>query len=138
MISRYLRKAAVIGLLAGIVLVGGTISSMREDKAFEQHGETTQAEAESAAVPGSTYQGALVYQTKDGQSVLIPSEHVPMTIRQRIAYLKTVEITYLPEDTSKVRFALWPIEPASKKNLLVGVLLFVLALVYFVLGGRRG
>ncbi len=137
MIERRIRAIAIIGLFGGIALAGSAFSTMREDKAFATIAETAVAEPVSDAVPGTPYQGALVYQTKAGQSVQFPSEHVPLAIRDRIGALKTVDITYLPADPDKVRFALWPVEPASGKHVLVGVLMSILGLAYFVVRRKR-
>lgn len=125
MISRLAYKLSFICIAAGVIGIYDISSTMRQDKEYDNFAKTALAEPATTAVPGTTYQGDLEYQTWDGKSVLISAKRVPLEVRDRIGALKSVEIQYVPGKTDEVRFSQWQNKRYGTSDMLVAIGIFI-------------
>ena len=136
MIRRYAFRLSIGLVVLGVAGLVSTIETSRSDKAFSDHAATATAKPAGPAPRGQSYQGDLVFTTRDGQPETIPATKVPMAVRDSFRDAGSVEIQYLPEDPANVRFSNWD-PPSSPGFLLPGGVIFLGGLAFGVLMKNR-
>jgi hypothetical protein len=134
MIGRYAAKLSLVLVIIGLIGIYEAIQQRQEDKAFASRALTSIAEPAGTVKQGESYQGNLVFITKSGETVTIPAAHVPSPIRDGFRVAKNVEIKYLPENPTTVRFSDWDRPGAnSSKGLIQAGILFAAGLIAFLI-----
>lgn len=130
MLKRYSVKLSGILILVGLIGIFESFRVYQEDKAFLTHGLTALAEPDGTPTKGQSYQGSLIFRTKTGEWITIPATKVPITIRDSFRVVKNVQIKYLPENPSMVRFSdSWGW--SASKIFVHSVLCFVVGFIAF-------
>lgn len=117
----------MLKLLWPVLLIIAAISFWREevaivkvDDAFTLHGEraivvppktyteVTHYKKNGALsekkYTGTTYEADITFRTRSGTSVTVANKNVPQEALQKMANGEPIQVEYLPEDPSKVRF----------------------------------
>ncbi len=131
MIGRYARNLSVGLILIGLVGLYEYVQKVRDDRAF-MRAITVSATPEVKPAKGQSYSGDLVFRTESGETVTIAAKQVPTSIRDSFRFVKDVQIQYLPQAPSKVRFVDWSVK-AESKDLAVSALLFGVGVLAFAI-----
>ncbi len=129
-----LRRVFLIMIVLGPIGIYESFQLHRVNRLFQYHGVTTFAQPDGPVVKGQSYQGPLVFRTEAGDWITIPAGHVPMSIRESFRELKKVEVKYLPEEPSTVRFSDWE---KPDPGFFQPILLFVAGVVGFAILARN-